>query len=150
MLKGNFYFSYTYIPVIFLHYLFLAMDCLLDGINKSRAVIVYREPGVKNFRWRIALLLICSSSLFSARKSQQREVPLHLPNKTSPVLPPRRNASWEVLLQGLGSHDNRFLLSVIQCSLHVPVLMRAFNYCYGSMFSLRLELPEAHSDLSIS
>ena len=71
MLKKNLHFSYSYIPEID-HYLFLAMDSLLDGINKSRAVIVCGEPRVKNFHWRISLLLVCSSSLFSLPEKASR------------------------------------------------------------------------------
>lgn len=72
MLKGNLCFSYSYVPEIDLHYLFLAMDCLLDGINKSRAIIVCGAPCVKNFPWRITLLLVCSSSPFSLPEKASR------------------------------------------------------------------------------
>lgn len=122
MLNRNLCFTYSYIPELDLHYLFL--DILLDGTRKSRALNVSGEPCVKNFHWRITLPLVCNSSLASLpEKAAKTSTGTFTKQGINVHLSLGRNDGWEVLLQGLNSRDNLFLLSVIECSLCVPVLM---------------------------
>lgn len=101
MLKGNLCFTYSYIPEIDLHYLFL--DFSLDGASKSRAVNVCEEPCVKNFQWRVTLPLVFSSSLASLPEKAAERTVTFAKQGINMVLSLGRNDVWDVLLQSLNS-----------------------------------------------
>lgn len=97
MPNGNLYFTYSNIPEIDLHYLFL--DFLLDVTRKSRVIKVCGESCVKNFHWRITLPLVCSSRLASLpEKSAERSTGTFAKQGVNVVLSLRQNYGREVLL----------------------------------------------------